>query len=46
VTIEAVRETIGWEVRIAPDLRTTPEPTAEELQLIRVELDPEGAYTR
>jgi glutaconate CoA-transferase subunit B len=45
-TIEAVRETIGWEVRVAADLRTTPEPTAEELHLIRVELDPEGAYTR
>jgi glutaconate CoA-transferase subunit B len=46
VTIEAARETIGWEIRVATDLRTTPEPTAEELHLIRVELDPEGAYTR
>jgi glutaconate CoA-transferase subunit B len=46
VTIEAARETIGWEIRVAADLRTTPEPTAEELRLIRVELDPEGTYTR
>ena len=45
-TIEAVRATIGWEPRIADDLATTPEPTAEELRLIRVELDPDGAYTR
>jgi glutaconate CoA-transferase, subunit B len=45
-TIEAVRETIGWEVRVASDVRTTPEPTAEELRLIRVELDPEGTYTK
>ncbi len=45
-TLEAVRETIGWEPRISPDLATTPEPTAEELRLIRVELDPGGAYTR
>jgi len=45
-TLEAVRETIGWEPRVAPDLATTPEPTAVELGLIRVELDPEGAYTK
>ena len=45
-TVEAVRATIGWEPRIADDLATTPEPTAEELRLIRVELDPDGAYTR
>jgi glutaconate CoA-transferase subunit B len=44
-TVEQVRETIGWEVRVAADLGTTPEPTAEELRLIRVELDPEGTYT-
>jgi glutaconate CoA-transferase subunit B len=46
VTLDAVRATIGWEVRVAADLRTTPEPTAEELRLIRVELDPEGTYTK
>jgi glutaconate CoA-transferase subunit B len=45
-TIEAARETIGWEVRVAVDLGATPEPTADELRLIRVELDPEGTYTR
>ncbi len=37
---------MGWEPRIATDLAATPEPTAEELRLIRVELDPEGVYTR
>jgi glutaconate CoA-transferase subunit B len=45
-TLEAVRDTIGWEPRVAADLATTPEPTAEELRIIRVELDPGGAYTR
>jgi glutaconate CoA-transferase subunit B len=45
-TLEQVRETIGWEPRIAPDLGTTPDPTEDELRLIRVELDPEGAYTK
>jgi len=45
-TVEDVRETIGWTPRVSPDLETTPAPTDEELRLIRVELDPGGAYTR
>jgi glutaconate CoA-transferase subunit B len=45
VSLDEVRESVGWEVRVAADVRATPEPTAEELRLIRVELDPEGAYT-
>lgn len=45
-TLDQVRETIGWEPRIAPDLRTTPAPTEDELRLIRVELDPDGMYAR
>ena len=45
-TVEAVRDTIGWQPRIADDLGTTPEPSADELRLIRVELDPGGAYTK
>jgi glutaconate CoA-transferase subunit B len=45
-TLDGVRDTIGWEPRLAAELATTPEPTAEELRIIRVELDPGGAYTR
>ena len=45
-TLEAVRDTIGWEPKVAPELATTLEPTAEELRLIRVELDPDGTYTK
>jgi glutaconate CoA-transferase, subunit B len=45
-TIEQVRDSMGWSPRIAADLAATPEPTDEELRLIRVELDPEGVYTR
>ncbi len=44
--LDAVRESIGWEPKIAPDLTTTTPPTAEELRLIRVELDPDGMYTK
>ena len=45
-TVEAVRDSIGWEISIAPELAATPPPTAAELRLIREELDPDGAYTR
>jgi glutaconate CoA-transferase subunit B len=45
-TLEAARETIGWEPRVSPDLGVTPAPTAAELELMRVELDPGGAYIR
>jgi glutaconate CoA-transferase subunit B len=44
-TLDAVRSTIGWDPSVSPDLATTPAPTSTELQLIREELDPTGAYT-
>jgi glutaconate CoA-transferase subunit B len=44
-TLEQVRESVGWDVQVAPDLRATPAPTDGELRLIREVLDPGGAYT-
>ena len=35
VTREQVQEATGWEVRFAEQLDTTPEPTTEELQVLR-----------
>ena len=43
-TLDDVRANIGWDVRVAPDLETTPEPTARELRVIREELDPAHLY--
>ena len=45
-TVEGARETIGWDLKVAPDVATTPPPTDAELALIRDELDPGGAYTK
>lgn len=45
VTLDDVRSTVGWEPNIAPALGRTPPPSADELRLIREELDPGGAYT-
>ncbi len=45
-TLAMVRDTIGWEIAISPELAATPPPTAAELSLIRDDLDPGGVYTR
>jgi glutaconate CoA-transferase subunit B len=45
-TLEQVREAMAWEPKVADPLARTPEPTAEELRLIREELDPQGVYTK
>ncbi len=44
VTAEEVRAHTGWDLRVAPALRTTPEPTTEELAALR-QFDPEGTWT-
>lgn len=45
VTVDEVRDTMGWHPMIADDLGETPPPSDEELRLIREELDPGGVYT-
>ena len=40
-----VRDAMGWEPLLSPNVRRTVEPTADELRLIREELDPAGVYT-
>jgi acyl CoA:acetate/3-ketoacid CoA transferase beta subunit len=46
VSLDQVRENMGWDPTVAADLGETPPPSSEELRLIREELDPGGAYTR
>lgn len=45
VTLDQVREAMGWEPRVAVQLAETGAPTDDELRLIREELDPGGVYT-
>ena len=45
-TLDEARATIGWDLRVAPTVGATPPPSADELALIRDELDPGGAYTK
>ncbi len=46
VTLDDVRANMGWDPRVADDLGETVPPTADELRLIREDLDPGGAYTK
>jgi len=46
VTRDAVQANIGWAVRFADQVETTAPPNAEELRLIREELDPQRLYSR
>lgn len=42
---DEVRTNTGWDLRVAPDAHETPQPTADELRIIR-ECDPQGFWTR
>jgi glutaconate CoA-transferase subunit B len=35
VAVEDVQEATGWDLRVAPDVRRGPPPTAEELEALR-----------
>ena len=45
VTVEKIRKKTGFPLDIAPDLIETPPPTAEEVRLLREEIDPLGIRT-
>jgi glutaconate CoA-transferase, subunit B len=45
-TIADVQENTGWEIKIADPLRTTEPLAAEELRILRTELDPDGIYLK
>lgn len=44
-TVEKVQANTGWPVQVASALRYTEPPSAEELRMLREELDPEGIYS-
>jgi glutaconate CoA-transferase, subunit B len=44
VTAKDVQAEVGWQLRLAATIGETAAPTAEELHLIRDEVDPQGMY--
>ena len=43
-TVDAVRENTGWPLKVSATLRVTQPPSADELCILREELDPQGIY--
>lgn len=44
VTVDNVQQSVGWDLRVAADVRETAPPWEDELSLLRDELDPQGLY--
>lgn len=45
-TAEDAKANTGWDLKIAPSLRSTEPPSEEELRILRDELDPQGIYLK
>ncbi len=45
-SVDQVRENTGWELKVASELKTTNPLTAEELGILRNELDPDRIYLK
>jgi glutaconate CoA-transferase subunit B len=45
-TVEQAKENTGWDLKIAPQLKTTELVTENELRILRDELDPKGIYLK
>ena len=45
-TVEEAKANTGWDLKVAAELRTTAAPGAEELRILREELDPTGIYIK
>lgn len=45
-TVQQACDNTGWPLKVAPTLRATQPPSAEELHILRTELDPQGIYLK
>jgi glutaconate CoA-transferase subunit B len=45
-TAEEAKANTGWDLKVAPELRTTAHVTEKELNILREELDPRGIYLK
>jgi glutaconate CoA-transferase, subunit B len=44
ISVEQVRQSVGWPLTVADELVVTDPPTTNELRIISEELDPQGIY--
>jgi acyl CoA:acetate/3-ketoacid CoA transferase beta subunit len=43
-TVESIQAEVGWPLLVSSELKRMTPPTAEELQIVREQLDPAGLY--
>ena len=46
VTFEQVRENVGWALKKTDPLKTSPLPSAQEIELLRTKLDPKRLHIK
>jgi len=44
ITVEEIKESVSWDLKVAPEVKVTPEPTEKQLEIIRT-IDELGIYT-
>ena len=44
ITVEQVKKSCGWDLKVAPELRVTENPSSDTLALLRNKIDPERMY--
>jgi hypothetical protein len=44
--VEDAKANTGWDLKVAPQVRTTERATKKELRILRDELDPTGIYLK
>ena len=45
-TVEDAKANTGWDLKVAPQVKTTEPVTKKELKILREELDPTGIYLK
>jgi glutaconate CoA-transferase subunit B len=46
VTIDMIKEETAWDLKIADNVEHTPEPSVEQVRILRESLDPEGLFLK
>lgn len=46
VSMDSIKENTSWELKISDNVKETEPPTAEEIRLLREELDPQGLFLK
>ncbi|MFC1858831.1 CoA-transferase subunit beta [Thermodesulfobacteriota bacterium] len=46
IDIETIQESVGWDLKLAKDIKQAAPPSIEELRVLRSEVDPSGMYLK